>query len=148
MGDRGRNLAKLLFAAESAEDADLLLHGAHDLAEVIAELDIIASGYEADDLAAHAELARYFSRKAKALKDQGVIDSLRRPQREPTELDQRLVTALRIFREADHTKSGLLAKFLYMKNRGIDADALLRSEWTWDRPRWSLTWRSRPASPS
>jgi tetratricopeptide (TPR) repeat protein len=129
MGDRERNLARLLFGAESAEEADLLLHGAHDLAEVIAELDVMASGYDAGDLAAHAELARYFSRKARALKDQGHIDYLRRPQGEAAEPDQRLVTAMTIFTEAEHTKSGLLAKFLYMKNRGIDADALLHSEW-------------------
>jgi tetratricopeptide (TPR) repeat protein len=129
MGERERDFANLLFAAESAEEAYRLLHEAHDLSELIAELDVMASGYQASDLAAHAELARYFSRTARALKDLGYLDRLRHTQREAAEPDQRLDTAMTIFTEAEHTKSGLLAKFLYMKNRGIDADALLHSEW-------------------
>jgi tetratricopeptide (TPR) repeat protein len=129
VGDGERNLARRLFAAESADEADVLLHGAPDLAGVIAELDVMASEYEAGDLAAHAELARYFSGKARALQDQGYIDRLRRSRREFAEPDQPVVTAMTIFSEAEHTQSGLLATFLYMKARGIDADALLHSEW-------------------
>ncbi|TYB45373.1 CHAT domain-containing tetratricopeptide repeat protein [Actinomadura chibensis] len=128
MGERERRLVRLLFAAESAEHVQRLLHGAREMAALIAELDAAASAYADDGLTAHADLARHFADAAREIQGRGFHESFRESERraaEPPPLDERGVADFLVYTRAKRTKPGLLAKFLHMRGRGVDAGALL-----------------------